>query len=210
MEHIVLSTALLFKIIFVVAAVIIIVGIIGVARRFFKRAASSAEAQVVKELVNLVSENGMDFVSEPEHPRLISNMNRIYLPQIERDFPEFNWDEIKLILEKEIVEKFGDRTDFEIEETVISRYEKSGQKYRISCETAASFDDGELTRHFCIQSVLCYLNSKTADGGPQALTCPRCSAPLTRRPDGEIVCEFCDTVVVGTKLWTVTEIKEKE
>lgn len=201
--------ASIVTLIFIAVGVIVVIGIIGVVVGFVKKTAHSAEAQVVKELVNLVNEEGLDFVSEPEHPRLVSNMNRIYLPKIEKDFPEFNWDEMKLMLEKEIREKFVEKQDFEIEETVISRYEKSGQKARISCETAAEYNDGEMTRHFCIQSVLSYLNSKTLDGGPQALTCPRCSAPLTRKPDGEIVCEFCETVVVGEKMWTVTEIKEK-
>jgi len=201
--------ASIVTLIFIAVGVIVVIGIIGVVVGFVKKTAHSAEAQVVKELVNLVNEEGLDFVSEPEHPRLVSNMNRIYLPKIEKDFPEFNWDEIKLMLEKEIREKFDEKQDFEIEETVISRYEKSGQKARISCESAASYNDGEMTRYFAIQSVLSYLNSKTLDGGPQALTCPRCSAPLTRKPDGEIVCEFCETVVVGEKMWTVTEIKEK-
>lgn len=201
--------ASIFTVIFIIAAVIVGIGIVSVVVGMVKKTAHSAEAQVVKELVNLVNEEGLDFVSEPEHPRLISNMNRIYLPKIEKDFPEFNWDEIKLMLEEEIRQKFDDKQDFEIEETVISRYEKSGQKARISCETAAEYNDGEMTRHFCIQSVLAYLNSKTGEEGARALTCPRCSAPLTRRPDGEIVCEFCDTVIVGEKMWTVTEIKEK-
>lgn len=204
--------ASLVTIIFIAAAVIIGIGIIAVIVGFVKKTAHSAEAQVVKELVNLVSENGMDFVSEPEHPRLISNMNRIYLPQIERDFPGFNWDEIRLMLEKEIVKKFDEKADFEIEETVISRYERSNGKYRISCETAASYYDGEATRRFGIASALAYLNSKTldsADLGPQALNCPQCGAPLKRNAGGEIICEFCGTVVVGDKAWQVVEIKEK-
>jgi hypothetical protein len=109
-----------FILLIILAAVLAIIIIaVAVIVKFVRRAARSAEAQVVKELVNLVSENGMDFVSEPEHPRLVSNMNRIYLPMIERDFPDFNWDEIRLMLEKEITERFSDRNDFEIDETFI-------------------------------------------------------------------------------------------
>ncbi|HAQ63845.1 MAG TPA: hypothetical protein DCR23_05220 [Ruminococcaceae bacterium] len=207
-----LSTALLIKIIIIAAVVITAAAVVVVAVRFVKRAASSAEAQVVKELVNIVSENGMDFISEPEHPKLVSNMNRIYLPKIEKDFPDFNWDEIRRMIEKEITDKFSEKQNFEIDETAVSRYEKSGQNRKITCETAASYDDGEMKKYTCIQTLLSYINSKSLDGeqaGPQALICPSCGAPLTRFDNGDVRCEFCSTVVVGEKIWQITEIKEK-
>ena len=39
--------------------------------------------------------------------------------------------------------------------------------------------------------------------------CPSCGAPLTRFDNGDVRCEFCSTVVVGEKIWQITEIKEK-
>ncbi|MBO4338825.1 MAG: hypothetical protein J5877_02750 [Clostridia bacterium] len=189
--------------------VAVVMGVI----RFVKRAGRSAEAQVVKELVDLVSEKGLDFVSEPEHPRLISNMNRIYLPQIMKDFPDFDWDEIKAMLENEISDKYAEKEDFEIEETVVSRYEKVGQKRLISCESSAFYSENSEKKYICIQSVLSYLNSKKLDENgnevPRSLVCQNCGATLTRTAVGEVVCEYCGAVVVGEKVWTVTSIKEK-
>jgi len=198
--------------ILIIAAIIICVGVVlaGIIK-FVRRVGRSAEAQVVKELVNLVNENGLDFVSEPEHPRLISNMNRIYLPMILKDFPDFDWDEIRKMLETQIKKEFSDRENFAIDETVVSRYEKTGNKRLIKCESSASFDEEEQKNYICVQSVLSFINSKKAEGENQAhaLTCEKCGAPLTRKPDGEVVCEYCSTVVVGEKVWTVTSIKEK-
>ena len=190
-------------------AVAVVSGIV----KFFKRTARSAEAQVVKELMNMVSENGLDFNSEPEHPRLVSNMNRIYLPKIEKDFPDFDWDEIRKMLEEEICEEYKDKENFEIEETVISRYEKSGQRFTITCESSASYLENGATKYICIQSVLSYVNNKKVDENgetePHSLTCDKCGAPLTRTASGDVYCEYCSTVVVGEKIWKVTSIKTK-
>ena len=209
-----MNSAILIKYLFIVLIALCGVAVIGGVVKFVRRAGRSAEAQVVRELVNLVSEKGLDFEAEPEHPRLISNMNRIYLPMIEKDFPDFDWDEIRRMLESEIKDNYADRKGFDIDETVISRYEKSGQKRLISCESAASYteEDGS-TKYICIQSVLSYLNSKKLDNNgeeqPRTLTCQNCGATLTRTAVGEVVCEYCGAIVVGEKLWTVTSIKEK-
>lgn len=205
--HDLIKYLLIFLII--LCGVAVIVGII----RFIRRAGRSAEAQVVKELVNLVGEKGLDFNQEPEHPRLVSNMNRIYLPMIEKDFPEFDWDEMKKTVESEIKEKYSDKKDFEIEETVVSRYEKSGQKRSINCESSVSFDNNGQKKYICVQSVLSYVNLKVLDENgnekPHTLTCRNCGATLTRTAVGEVKCEYCGAVVVGEKLWQVTSIKEK-
>lgn len=209
----VLTTDLIIKIVIVAAAVIGGVAIIGGVIRFVRRTARSAEAQVVKEIVNLVSEKGLDYVNEPEHPRLISNMNKIYRPAIERDFPDFDWGEIKRSVEAAIEEKYSDKSDFEISDTVISRYEKSGASRVIITESAADYRDGEDTRYIAVQTELSFINTKKLDSSgneePRALTCPRCGAALSRAANGDIVCEYCETIVVGAKQWQITDIKEK-
>jgi hypothetical protein len=140
-------------------------------------------------------------------------MNRIYLPKIERDFPDFDWNEIRNMLEDEIRKKYEDKKDFDIEETVVSRYEKSGQRFTISCESLAFYMNGDAKKYICVQSVLSYVNSKKLDENgnaePHSLTCEKCGAPLTRNASGEVYCEYCSTVVVGSKIWQVTSIKEK-
>ena len=180
--------------------------------RFVRRAGRSAEAQVVKELVNMVSENGLDFVNEPDRPRLVSNMNRIYLSMIEKDFPGFDWDEIRKMLEDKIKTEYEDKDGFEIDDTVISRYDKTGKKRLILCESSASYDDGEQKKYICIQSVLSFIDSKTAEKEnetPHTLICDNCGATLTVKTDGEVVCEYCGAITVGEKVWKVTSIKEK-
>ncbi len=209
----VLTTDLIIKIAIIAAAVIGGALVVGGVVRFVKRTARSAEAQVVKEIVNLVSEKGLDYTSEPEHPRLISNMNKIYRPAIERDFPDFDWGEIKRVIEEAIEEKYSNKKDFEITDTVISRYEKSGASRVIITESAADYREGEDTKYIAVQTELSFVNTKKLDSDgneePRALTCPRCGAPLTRAANGDVVCEFCETIVVGAKQWQITDIKEK-
>ena len=132
---------------------------------------------------------------------------------IEKDFPDFDWEETNAMLEKEIREKYADKEDFEIEETVVSRYEKAGQKRFIMCESSASYTENGEKKYICVQSVLSYINSKTLDSDgnekPRNLTCQNCGATLSRTSFGEVVCEYCGAIVVGEKVWTVTSIKEK-
>ena len=208
-----MNSAILIKYLFIVLIALCGVAVIGGVVKFVRRAGRSAEAQVVRELVNLVSEKGLDFEAEPEHPRLISTMNRIYLPMIEKDFPDFDWDEIRKMPEDAIRDEYKDKENFEIEETVISRYEKSGQRFTISCESSASYLENGVTKYICVQSVLSYVNNKKTDENgetqPHSLTCDKCGAPLTRNAYGDVYCEYCSTVVVGEKIWKVTSIKTK-
>ena len=201
------------KLIIIIAAICVGLFIVYSISRFLRRTARSAEAQVVKELVNLVHEKGLDFEAEPEHPRLISNMTKVYRPAIERDFPSFDWGETKRMIEAEIKERFSDLKSLQITQTEISRYEKSGASRVIMTESAISYSQEGGTRYSVIQTELSYIAYKdenaSGEKGLRSLNCPNCSAPLKRSASGEIVCEFCGTIVVGEKDWEITDMKEK-
>lgn len=71
-------------------------------------------------------------------------MTSIYLPQILRDFPEFNWEELRAEAERsvrELLETKNVRTAgvVRIHKTVISRYQKYRGTASILCETAAEY-----------------------------------------------------------------------
>ena len=71
-------------------------------------------------------------------------MTSIYLPQILRDFPEWNWEEMQTEVEqavKEFLEKENIQTAgaVRIHKTVINRYQRYGGSASIFCETAAEY-----------------------------------------------------------------------
>ena len=77
-------------------------------------------------------------------PKSLGGMTSIYLPQILRDFPEFNWEELRAEVErsvKELLEEKNVRTagEVRIHKTVISRYQKYHGTASILCETAAEY-----------------------------------------------------------------------
>jgi hypothetical protein len=202
--------ALIFIIILAIALAVIAIAVGSIAKHL-RRAASSVEAQAIKEIAEYISENGMDFTPEPEHPRLVSNMNKIYLPKILKDFPEFNWEEMKQTVNKAVEDKYSDNGEFEIEQTVISRYEKLGQAKNIYCESQIKRTDGEETKYGCVQSTLSYTSANNTENVGEVLTlkCENCGANLTRTASGEVVCEYCGGLTSGAKIWRITDIFEK-
>ncbi len=202
----------------VVAAVVVIVLIaviliVKYAVRSAKRTINSAEAQLIRHVVNTATEHGFDFDQTPAGPKKISNMTKILRPAIERDFPRFDWGEIKQMVETAVKAQYADKAGFTIHETAISRYEKQGGSIVIGTESSVSYDEAGNKRYFAVQCELSYINYKTenapSEQQPHTLNCPNCRAPLSRNAAGELFCEYCGTIVIGEKTWQITEIKEK-
>ena len=83
-------------------------------------------------------------LQQEEQPKSLGGMTSIYLPQILRDFPEFNWEELRAEVEqsvKELLETKNVRSAgvVRIHKTVISRYQKYNGTASILCETAAEY-----------------------------------------------------------------------
>lgn len=121
----------------ILAALIAAVKIRRRMRRFF----NSAEVRLVRELVRS-AQNGE--LQQEEQPKSLGGMTSIYLPQILRDFPEFNWEELRAEVErsvKELLETKNVRADgaVRVHKTVISRYQKYNGTASILCETAAEY-----------------------------------------------------------------------
>lgn len=127
----------------VMIAVAIVVALIAAVkiRRGLRRFFNSAEVRLVRELARSV-QNGE--LQQEEPPKSLGGMTSIYLPQILRDFPEFNWEELRTEVErsvKELLETKNVRSAgvVRIHKTVISRYQKYNGTASILCETAAEY-----------------------------------------------------------------------
>ena len=129
----------------VMIAVAIVVALIAAVkiRRGLRRFFNSAEVRLVRELARSV-QNGE--LQQEDQPKSLGGMTSIYLPQILRDFPEFNWEELQAAVEAERYERYFWRRRMceaagavRIHKTVISRYQKYGGTASILCETAAEY-----------------------------------------------------------------------
>ena len=116
----------------VVAMLLIVVIAVVKIRRRMRRFLNSAEVCLVRELVRS-AQNGE--LQQEEQPKSLGGM---------RDFPEFNWEELRAEVEqsvKELLETKNVRSAgaVRIHKTVISRYQKYNGTASILCETAAEY-----------------------------------------------------------------------
>ena len=135
----------------VVAMLLIVVIAVVKIRRRMRRFLNSAEVCLVRELVRS-AQNGE--LQQEEQPKSLGGMTSIYLPQILRDFPEFNWEELRAEVEqsvKELLETKNVRSAgaVRIHKTVISRYQKYNGTASILCETAAEYWSQAENGHVC-------------------------------------------------------------
>ena len=131
---------IMMVIIVVVILLAVMIAVVKIRRRM-RRFFNSAEVRLVRELVRSV-QNGE--LQQEEPPKSLGGMTSIYLPQILRDFPEFNWEELRAEVErsvKELLEAKNVRASgaVRIHKTVISRYQKYNGTASILCETAAEY-----------------------------------------------------------------------
>lgn len=67
-------------------------------KRVKRAVTGSAKAELIRYAARAVRSGELK-EKRSETPKSLSAMDRIYLPQIQRDFPEFNWNEFRSIIE---------------------------------------------------------------------------------------------------------------
>ena len=167
-------------------------------KRKMRQLASTPEVQVLRYVAKHLSEGDL---TQPDasKPRSLAGMDRLCLPQIAKDFPEFNWSEWKAQIETELRKKLEkEYQKVHIHRTVISRYQKEKGLCRILCESAVEYE----------KLVYVYEDTKTA-GAAVSLICPNCGAPIQKL--GLKKCEYCGSVleVQNKKAWRLLEMREK-
>ncbi len=191
-------------------------------KRKMRQLASTPEIQVLRYVAKHLSEGDL---TQPDasKPCSLAGMDRLCLPQIAKDFPEFNWSEWKAQIETELRKKLEkEYQKVHIHRTVISRYQKEKGLCRILCESAVEYEkmteyektpemQSELHSNL-IQTVyeteLVYVYEDAA-GAAVSLICPNCGAPI--RKLGLKKCEYCGSVleVQNKKAWRLLEMREK-
>ena len=214
-----------FKVVLIATAVLLMGLLVAQIRRRTRRFLNSAEVCLLRELVRSAQAGELQ---QEDQPKSLSGMTSIYLPQILRDFPEFNWEEqqaaveakVKLFLEAQNVETAG---AVRIHRTVISRYQKYGGTASILCETAENGhvcggvyrkqEPQKMTQVHKKQTVcaaeLLYVYDPGLSGAAASVICPNCGAPVEKL--GVKQCRYCGSVlhVSGIMAWTVQNVRER-
>lgn len=140
-----------------------------------------------------------------ESPRSLNGCDTLLLPQILKDFPDFDVHQCKAIVKDYLTQTLGSRSGFEIHNIVIARYLPSGAQKTIVFQAAVSWlaQGKRAQKRYELQYAYRLSGSDTLI----AANCPNCGGALGY---GVTVCPYCDSRVVNVlgNTWEFTELKE--
>ena len=161
-------------------------------------------------------------LEEQETPKSLASMDRIYLKQIRKDFPEINVSQLKRKAEEIITECYhykddskiqlngkmksfvdsirGGYQNFKIHNTVISNYHKRNGTASIYFSTAFEYymdNNGKLMKiQDRVKTEFIYIIDESKidkDVNVLGIHCPNCGSPITTL--GEKKCSYCGSAV---------------
>jgi hypothetical protein len=146
-------------------------------------------------------------------PKSVSGGDSIFLPQIMRDYPQFNINLAKSVVENGIREQFGAEhfADLKVHRTAVSHYGKHYGSSTIKFQTAFQYtsDDGRHGRRISQQKAETEYTFRVRDkdgATNAALRCGYCGAPVPRL--GDKSCGYCGNEVILDleQAWEITDI----
>lgn len=144
---------------------------------------------------------------DEEKPKSLSGMDTVYLPQILKDFPDFNPTLAETYVKEQLRSACAGKPDFRIHNIVIHSYERTQAENAIIYQAALEYrESGKLQqKRYCLR----YAYLLPQDGKTAAANCPNCGAPLSEFR--QRVCEYCGSRLVNImgNTWRFTEVFEK-
>ena len=154
----------------------------------------------------LLTAAGEDELCE-QKPKSLSGFDKLLLPKILRDFPDFNLSMVKGEIADYIKKNLSDKDGLLIHNIVINKYNVTGIEREIVFQAAVQhLVDGKTVQS---RFNVCYLFSPEKSGdGTVAANCPNCGAPVSS-PSAR-VCEYCSSPLhnVLGNIWRVTQMYE--
>ncbi len=140
-----------------------------------------------------------------DQPRSLSGCDSLVMPEILRDFPDFDCTQAKTLARNFLKNKLSQKKDLQIHNIVIAKYLRSEVQKTILFQAAASFRENQnkLQKRYNIA----YTYAIAGDQPSVAANCPNCGATLGY---GVSVCSYCGSRVVNVmgNTWKFTEITE--
>lgn len=144
----------------------------------------------------------------------VCSMTGLMLPQIRKDFPEFDWEEYRVDVNNRVKVYIEDKLAGEkpvIHRTEIADYRKKDGGCTIDVQTSAGFtkDEKQIEKRFVTQItyVQDYLKAPAGQTG-EGLSCPHCGAPV--KILGYKYCEYCGAGIkeINRRVWKILDIRE--
>lgn len=140
-----------------------------------------------------------------DDPRSVSGCDSLLLPQILKDFPDFDVELAKTYARDYLREQLGDYESLTIYSVVINRYHRTGAQRMIVFQSAVSYIDGgeKLQKRYDLDYTFLL---PTVDS-EVAANCPNCGGALGY---GVTVCPYCGSRVANAlkNAWHFTEMRE--
>ena len=186
-----------------------VVGGIGYARWWIRRFSSKIFGN--KDLIEGIKQAKEDADATEKS---LTSLTRVLLPQIQRDFPDFNWDEYRAKIQESVrkyIQKEMKGSQIKVHETGISGYRRQQGTCSVKAQTTAGYRDEEgLWQEKRYNSELVYVQdvsqlpeTQTAIG----VNCPNCGAPVKML--GAKYCDYCGTAIqeLNIRVWRLAYTK---
>lgn len=145
---------------------------------------------------------------EPERPKSLSGADAIYLPQILKDFPDFNPTLAETYVKERLEQELGGKAELLIHNIVISGYQRAQVEKTIIYQAALQYwEGGRLLQKRYVLHYACLLAGE--GGRTVAANCPNCGAPVPSLQ--QTVCEYCGSRLANVlkTIWKFTEVFEE-
>ena len=147
-------------------------------------------------------------ILEETTPKSLSGCDSLLIPQIRRDFPDFNVDLAKTYAKAALEKKLRVKQNVKVHNVVLHRYNRYNNEKVIIMQAAAEFTENEKLSQHRYNLNYTYMLGVDGDYTRDAANCPNCGAVASRT--GQQVCEYCGSRIadVLANTWEFSEIYE--
>lgn len=140
-----------------------------------------------------------------ETPRSLNGCDTLLIPQILKDFPDFDVHLAKTYARDELHKRFGRQKDFKVHNVVIAQYLRSSTQRTIVFQAATYHREKDKPVQMRYDLHYTHLLSAATEG--VAANCPNCGGALGF---GIVTCPYCGSRVANVlgNTWKFTEILE--
>lgn len=145
--------------------------------------------------------------SQENKPKSLSGMDSLVIPQIKKDFPDFNVEYAKTKAREALKEFLESPDGLKIYNVVFTQYIKHNKTITIIMQASAEMydeSDKKLQKKYSLNYT--YMPVDTSDN--KLANCPNCGAPAPTT--GESVCAYCGSRIFITidNAWDFTDVHE--
>lgn len=187
-----------------------VLALVGTIWHFYRKAKRTA-----KELFGTDNLGTLVQTREAEQantPKSVSGMTALYVPQIQKDFPELNWVELKGIAEDHLIQHLNAQNvaSPRIHKTEILNYLKKSGTCVIVFQSAVQYFSGTKKIQSRYNTHMMYVQDVDEYGYTSGLgvSCPHCGGAISSL--GAKLCDYCgsEIIPINIHVWELHKIEE--